>query len=113
MTKRRDFLKKVGLGAAAAGMSGWNGVVNAADITETPVYLAEVNDFAEQSLSSEWIFNFDDNGSLLILKNGLASLSGKLTFISGDDVWKITLSRDGVADRYALVDTRDNENVTK
>jgi len=103
MTKRRDFIKKAGLGAVAAGLSGWNGV-NAVDIKET----AEVNDFAEQSLSSEWIFNFDGHDSLLNLKNGSASLFGKLLFFSGADSWKITHSRDGVADRYALVDPQDN-----
>ena len=108
MTKRREFLKKTGLGAAVAGLSGWNSFISAtAETAETPV-LETVQQDAEQVMSGSWAFTFDEHESTLSMQNESVLLSGKLTFVSGADTWKVACSRDGAANRYALVDTRDN-----
>ena len=131
MTKRRDFIKKAGLGAAAAGLSGWNGVVYAVGSADVPVVGAAVapgeqavdtlnaqaaatlhaqatDILANQAIASGWTFVFDESEARLSMQNGSASLSGKLTFVSGTRTWKIARSRDGVADRHAIVDSQDN-----
>ena len=105
-TRRREFLKKTGLGVAVAGLSGWNGVVEAVTAADSSAFEAAPD--ASEETTSGWTFTFDEHASLLSLQNGAASLSGKLTFASGIDTWKVTRSRDGVADRYALVDPQDN-----
>ena len=121
MSKRRDFLKKAGIGAVAAGMSGWNGVVGAVETPEradkagtagtagtlsTPMDTALQD--ASQRMAAGWTFTFDERDALLSMQNGPASLSGNLTFVSGTNTWKVACSRDGVSDRHTLVDSRNN-----
>ena len=107
MIKRREFIKKAGLGAAAAGLSGWNGDIYAAESVDTPMN-EPADVVVEQAIFSGWTFVFDESESLLSMQNGSVSLSGKLAFVSGTRAWKITHSRDGVADRYAIVDSQEN-----
>jgi len=103
------------MGAAAAGLTGWNGVVHAVDKADKPVETTvetvdavAAKQKAGQYLSDGWTFTFDEQDAQLSLKNGRTLLLGKLSFISGDKAWKIALSRDDIADRYALVDPQDN-----
>ncbi|MDR0871397.1 MAG: alpha-galactosidase [Planctomycetaceae bacterium] len=48
------------------------------------------------------------NKDELSLKNGQIAITGKLSFNSDGNVWTISPSRDGVANRFALVDTKNN-----
>ena len=112
-------MKKTGFGVAWIGLSGSRGLthVTAADTIPDFATMQAAAEHMPSDLEQEgrlhsqyegWTVLFDEQESLLSMQNGPASISGKLTFISGNSTWKVSRSRDGAGDRYALVDPRDN-----
>jgi hypothetical protein len=55
-------------------------------------------------MNTAWEVIFDEETSGLSLRNGEAKLAGKLAFTGENPRWTLAASRDGVPDRYALVD---------
>lgn len=108
MNSRRKFLKNATMGSIAiTGISNWNQTVQGAEIKgenssiELP---SKLNNHT--NIFSRWEILFDEEKSVLTLTNGTVRLDGKLAFHSGNDSWTICPSRDGVSDRYAMVDTK-------
>lgn len=107
MIIRRDFIKKVGLGVAAFELSDRKDIVNATMAIDTQA-CTSVEDTSIKNTSDRWTFALNEHESLLFLQNAAVSISCKLAFVTENNAWKITHSRDGFVDRYALVDLQDN-----
>jgi hypothetical protein len=105
MDNRRKFIKKAALGSVLmAGLPGLNNRVYAAGFQAAGLSNPDIE--AQEPgviLPAEWSLDFDEKTAILTLKNGPLVLSGKLTFVSGDETWTVDRSRDGVPNRYALV----------
>ena len=56
----------------------------------------------------KWAYSFDEREFKLFLSNSSTELVAGISFKSGDKVWQIANSRDGVADRFSLIDTDGN-----
>lgn len=56
----------------------------------------------------KWAYSFDEDNSKLYLSNSQTEITADLSFKSGDRNWKLANSRDGVPDRFALVDPDGN-----
>jgi hypothetical protein len=104
-TNRRKFLKHTAIGSVAlAGLSGWAQVMQAATRNSKNNLLPETDtEIIPSVVFADWLIAFDEKTAILTLKNNSLALSGKLTFVSGDETWTISHSRDGVPNRYALV----------
>jgi hypothetical protein len=108
MTNRRTFLQKTAMGSVViAGLSGLDGVSRAAACV-----LNETNANVSSGVSNQetigWSVAFDEATSTLSLQNGQVALTGKLSFVSDGASWTVARSRDGVPDRYALVNAKGN-----
>jgi hypothetical protein len=108
MNNRRKFLKKAAIGSAAiAGLSGWSSLEAAGGASSAcDTNMPEGAQKGESVANTGWTAAFDEAASTVVLQNGQITLSGKLSFTSGGAQWTVARSRDGVADRYALVDTQ-------
>jgi len=108
METRRNFLRKAAVGSAVISSMGGISVLSAKENSDA----AGINENAgadavlPDQLFPGWEISFDETASELVLKNGSVSLQGKLSFISGNDQWTIVKSRDGILNRYALVDLK-------
>ncbi|MDR1938303.1 MAG: alpha-galactosidase [Tannerellaceae bacterium] len=101
MIKRRDFIRKAAMGSMAiAALPGFGN----AGYANTAGKLPEGND----PVWDGWKESFDEKEAVLSIQNGPVVLTGKLKFVSGQQEWKIVRSRDGVPERYALVDLQEN-----
>jgi hypothetical protein len=110
MTTRRNFLRKAALGSAAISSVGGLSVLNAksySDIAEKKEKTDVGTTGVEQSFPG-WEVSFEEPTSALLLKNGSVSIQGQLNFVSGTNKWTVAKSRDGLPDRYALVDLQGN-----
>ncbi len=101
---RRDFLRKATLGSVLSSFGGI-AVLQASPIAQ--------KDEKGRTSSIEasfpgWEVRFDEATSSLSLVNGSVSVSGQLSFFSGTETWAIAASRDGVTDRYTLIDLQGN-----
>ena len=107
---RRDFLKKATLGSVAVTSVGSLSIFEAKSKTSfiEGMELKKTNSLLSKSLLSGWKIFFDDKTNELSLINGPAEIKGQLNFNSGGKEWMISNSRDGVSNRYALVDTNGN-----
>lgn len=108
-TNRRNFIKKAAIGTVAVtGLSGWT---SKAYTSNNITSVFSTNNILTGSSNvkialTEWKIDFDEQNSFLSLNNGAISLAGKFLFTSGNEVWSISNSRDGIHNRYALVDTK-------
>ena len=109
---RRNFIKKSALSLVAISP-----VRNLSMLSEmSPTKSTGFNNSESIGTSQErskpvfsvWEVSFDEKSSSLSLVNGQVEISGQLSFMSDDNKWKITNSRDGIQERYALIDDRDN-----
>jgi hypothetical protein len=110
MTTRRNFLRKAALGSAAISATGRLAVLNAknsAAISER-IENTDTEKTTVEQVSSNWEVSFDESASALFLKNSSVSILGQLIFVSGDNKWIVAKSRDGLHNRYAIVDLQDN-----
>ncbi len=111
MRTRREFIRNASIGTVAvSSLYGFSAFANGKPVPfsgpgkdEVPVH-SEVlgSDFPG------WEISFDEESASLSLKNGPVSLSGRLQFTSGTDLWTIVPSRDGIKTRYAFVDLKGN-----
>lgn len=106
MIKRRDFLKRTVKNTIAysslGGLPAFSSAQNLINQRETD---STINTFSDQS---NWIVSFDDEKKTFYLKNGAIIISANATFKSKDINWEVVKSRDGVLDRYAIVDIENN-----
>ncbi|MDR0582696.1 MAG: alpha-galactosidase, partial [Prevotellaceae bacterium] len=109
-TNRRKFLKHTATGTIAlAGLSVWDQVIQAATRNSKNNLLPGTDtEIIPSVVFADWLIAFDEKTATLTLKNSSLALSGKLTFVSGDEIWAISRSRDGVPGRYALVNPQGN-----
>jgi hypothetical protein len=110
MTTRRNFLRKAALGSAAfSSVAGLSAVSekNYSLIEREAERSAPYSSNAEQTFPG-WKVSFEEPSSELLLKNGPVIIRGELAFISDSIKWTVSKSRDGVADRLALVDLNNN-----
>lgn len=109
MTQRRDFLKTAAMGTVAlspiAGLA--NLAPSAPALSENTAGSGNITNGSE-SRFEEWKTAYNEETSILTLRNKSVFIQGKLGFVSGDNAWKVCRSRDGVPNRYTLVDTQDN-----
>lgn len=107
MNTRRDFLQRASLSSLSISSIG--------GITA----LSSSNKGVQQEMSGsgkagfeepirEWKISFKESSSELTISNSLVSINGQLNFVSDSKKWKVTTSRDGVPDRYTLVDPQNN-----
>jgi hypothetical protein len=110
MTTRRNFLKNAALGSAAISSAGGLSLLNAKGYSaiDEAKERADFKTTGSEQSSRGWEVSFDESKSGLLLKNGPVYIQGELKFISGSDKWKVAKSRDGVIDRYALIDLQGN-----
>ena len=110
MTTRRNFLRKAALGSAAISSTGAFTVLQASPASSNPDRIenraSEIN--IHEKLFPGWESSFEESGSVLLLRNGSVAIHGEVGFVSGNSRWSVTKSRDGVPDRFALVDLQDN-----
>lgn len=105
---RRDFLKRATLGSIALTSVGSSSIL---DVNSKTIISQEtkITEFSESKfIAKEWDIFFNNETSELSLINNTVKISGKLIFYSEDKEWVISNSRDGVLNRYALVDTNGN-----
>lgn len=109
MTQRRDFLKKAAMGTLAVSPIG--GVARFSGTDQNVKNIIGNNDHDRSCSHQEfqhgkWNTVFNEKESRLVLKNHELLVQGKLRFESGDEVWTVARSRDGVSNRYALLDNK-------
>lgn len=106
---RRVFFKKAAIGSVTiTGLSGWGQVLNGT-VDKSNCLLSDKveREFTKYDQAfSKWNIDFDETTTELSLENGIVKLKGKLTFISGEENWSVCNSRDGVPERYAIVDSK-------
>ena len=110
MTSRRNFLRKAALGSAAMTTVGGFTVLSAQNNSVIPE-LTEKSGFRISGLAQSfpgWEVSFDEPSSELLLTNGSVSVKGQLAFVSDSNKWTVSKSRDGVPNRYALVDLQND-----
>jgi hypothetical protein len=110
MTSRRYFLRNTILGSAAISTVGGFTVLSA-DSNSGFLKLTEKSGSGTPGLEQAfpgWEVSFDESSSELLLTNGLVSVKGQLAFVSDSNNWTVSKSRDGVPNRYALVDLQNN-----
>ena len=100
---RRNFLKKAALGSAAFSAGSGLSVLD----TSASLSMGEGN-ASEVFQLSGWEISFDEPSSVLTLKNGPVSVIGKMNFVSDKKKWAVAKSRDGIPDRYSIVDPQDD-----
>lgn len=109
---RRNFIKKSALGLAAISPVGNLSILSAKNLTKSTNF--NKSESINPSLArpkpvlSVWEASFDEKSSTLSLVNGLIEIVGQLTFMSDGNKWEIANSRDGIKERYALVDNIGN-----
>lgn len=106
MKSRRDFLKKAALGSTVITSYGGLSILN--DRTYANNMEANIDPEGDAPAFPGWDISFENKTSVLSLSNGPIVVHGKLDFVSGTDNWTIVNSRDGIPDRYALVDLKKN-----
>ncbi len=108
MKTRRDFLRKAAIGSAVISSCGGFTVLSTKSSANNVEGKEEtvIGAKAKNPVFFNWDISLDEANSLLTLSNGEISLHGQVDFVSGTDKWAIAKSRDGVPDRYALIDTK-------
>ena len=59
---------------------------------------------AVSSLFADWNVAFDENSSRLKASNDTVSIDTNLSFSANGKAWKVANSRDGVKNRFAILD---------
>ena len=110
MANRRNFLRKAALGSVTISSVGALSVLSAksdSDITELSVNSIFGDSGVETSFPG-WKVTFGEPSSELLLTNGSVSIKGQLNFVSDSKKWTVSKSRDGLPNRYALVDLQND-----
>lgn len=110
MITRRNFLRKAALGSAAFSSVGGLTVLSAQNNSDID-RIKENSNFGNTGIEHPfpgWKVSFDQPSSELLLTNGSVSVKGQLDFISDSKKWTVSKSRDGLPNRYALVDLQNN-----
>ena len=106
---RRHFLKHAALGSAALSSLGGFSVFGVPENCDPVVSENKINGLpGRENKFNEWQISLNEQTSELTIKNGPVSLKGILGFISDNKKWSVAKSRDGIADRFAIVDTQAN-----
>ena len=107
---RREFLKKAALGSAAIVSVGGVSIIEATSNQTLPGRneLNKIDSIESNSLPTGWKIVFSEETSELSLKHTDVEIKGILSFVSNGKNWVISKSRDGVPDRYTLIDPNDN-----
>lgn len=110
MKTRREFIRKGALCSTLLSSCGGLTVLSTNSCTNMVKenHKTMVEQKGTNQAFSKWDISFDGDSPVLTLRNGEVSLQGQLNFVSGANKWTITKSRDGVPDRYALVDPGKN-----
>lgn len=104
MKTRREFIRNMAVGSATLSAGFAIPELNARQSNAfTPA-----TDEKTAALTAAWKIEFDDKTETLHICNGPFSMKGKMLFLSHGNAWKFARSRDGVAQRYAIVDLEDN-----
>lgn len=106
MTTRRKFIKTVTLGTVAMSASGTMQAFNSVsgNTLEEGSAAAGTAPYG----SGAWTGDFDGSSSELVMAGNGCRIEAKLSFTSNGQPWTLTESRDGVRDRYAMVDPNGN-----
>lgn len=107
---RRGFIKKAALGSAAIVSVGGVSVIEAASTPGSPgsIEFNKTDSVESDSLPEGWEIGFSEETSACSLKHADVEIKGIISFVSNGKKWIISKSRDGVPDRYALIDPNDN-----
>jgi hypothetical protein len=111
MANRREFIKKATLSSVAVvGLSGLTNVGRAASLLtgDGDSRAAAPGKATSRVVLTGWEISFDETTTTLRLANGPVQISGRLSFASDNEAWTIGKSRDGVPDRYALINPQGN-----
>jgi hypothetical protein len=108
MNSRRDFLKKASIGSLAVSAIGGLNTINGSVQSDSKPVESSKQLSADQNDYPGWEVSFEETSQTLVLHNGTISVSGRLSFNSGNENWKIVNSRDGVKNRFGLTDTDGN-----
>ena len=106
MTTRRKFIKGVTLGTVAVSSSG---LMHAFSSPETKGHnTLAITGERQGNPAGDWSYAFDEKESMLHLSAPSVEIDAHLSFISNEASWTLAESRDGVRDRYSLVDPKGN-----
>lgn len=110
MKTRREFLKKASVGSVAvSSLAAFSACGNESSIKNTSFDEKNTENVGfRNSIDAKWAASFDEAKSALTLTNGPVSVTGQLSFISGNDNWTVAKSRDAIKNRCAIVDTKGN-----
>ena len=110
MTTRRNFLRKAALGSAAFSATGGFAVLNGENSSGKSMGSDNIviGTNTPEQVFPGWESTFEEAKSSLLIKNGSIFIQGQLSFVSGTNRWRFAKSRDGVPDRYAIIDLQDN-----
>ena len=109
MTTRRKFIKTVTVGTVAFSAAGTMKAFEPCSYSPgCPAVPSLPNAPARSPSAGKWSSSFDEGKSSLELSNGVVLMDYNLSFVSEGEAWSISASRDGVPDRFALVDPKGN-----
>lgn len=108
MISRRDFLLKAGT-AAITPVEEFTGLSLKKD--DIAFHFGNKNTANQEVHKSKvitpWITNYN-NLNVLTFENNLIFIKGSVSFKSGNDIWDLSHSRDGISNRYTLLDKNGN-----
>jgi hypothetical protein len=110
MTTRRSFLRKAALGSAAISACSGFSALNAKDYAGNPEAegMQGLEKYCLEQPITCWEVSFEESESIVLLKNGPVAIHGQLCFVSEGEKWTVANSRDGLQDRYTIIDLQDN-----
>jgi len=108
MTSRRNFIKTVTMSTVALSTPISVNALTSFQTRTSGNDPTDENKKASAHSSGNWDFSFEEKESRIIISNHDVEMEFKISFICGEDIWKVADSRDGVPDRYCLVDTKGN-----
>ncbi|NLB42973.1 MAG: hypothetical protein GX815_12115, partial [Clostridiales bacterium] len=105
MIKRRKFIKRATIGTLSitsfGGLSNLNQAYSNTVVDKSNVSFEDKNSFFPDS---SWNIDFNSKNSILTLHSHSVIVTGNLRFSSNGNEWSLDGSRDGVKDRYTLID---------
>lgn len=108
MTTRRKFIKTAAMGTVALASAGPVHALEPLASKNAGTAVPSPENALNEPAVGKWAYSFDERDSKLFLSNSYTELVAVVSFTSGGKAWQIANSRDGVADRFSLVDTDGN-----
>ena len=108
MNTRRDFLQRASLSSLSISSIGGITALSASNHNGVQNEISGSGNAGVEEPIRGWKISFKESSSELTISNSLVSINGQLNFVSDSKKWKVTTSRDGVPDRYTLVDPQNN-----